>query len=327
MNNENSAILVSVIVPIYNTEKFLKKCVDSIISQSYRNIEIILVDDGSTDSCGMICDNYLNIDSRVIVIHKNNGGLSSARNAGIDKCKGDYISFVDSDDFVSQEFVEKLLIACINNECDISICNIFYSYIDGRYIKHKLNCKSKKMNFTEAFLEMNVERNFDMAAWNKLYKRTIFGDIRFPLNKLSEDYYIMYLLFDKANSLYFCDESMYYYLQRENSITKNCNINKDFLLAAISQCEWVEVNHPLLKNAGIFGVCSAYLTVYDFYIKNKVKCPKEFVIEAKNHIRNNRKVIIKYSCFKKKVQFALFLISVNLYKNCFTFYRKCRRVQ
>ena len=115
--------LVSIIVPIYNVEKYIKECIDSIINQTYKNLEIILVDDGSPDCCPKICDEYSKKDKRIKVIHKENGGLSSARNAGLDVAKGEYVSFIDSDDVVDEKFIETLYNLCIENNCDISECN------------------------------------------------------------------------------------------------------------------------------------------------------------------------------------------------------------
>ena len=187
--------LVSIIVPIYNVEKYLIKCIESILNQTYKNLEIILVDDGSTDSCNKICDRYKKIDKRVVVIHKKNGGLSSARNIGIKKAKGKLISFVDSDDYIKPNMIEELKNNMYFYNSDISVCDYYY-IIDGkRQISDnnnlKRNCITKYKN--KFIYKPNS------AVWNKLYKKNLFEQIKFPEGKIYEDDYILYELLDKAN--------------------------------------------------------------------------------------------------------------------------------
>ena len=223
--------LISIIVPIYNVEKYLSKCIESILEQTYTNFELILVNDGSPDKCGRICNEYAKKDSRIKVIHKKNGGLSSARNIGIDVAKGEYLGFVDSDDYIEPYMYEYLLKAALDNECSLSVCNINYVFEDGKILNKVTNASDEVLNFVEAITEMNTYKKFDMGAWSKLYKKDLFKNIRFPEGKLSEDFYIMYKIFDRAQKVAYVSTPCYNYLQRANSITKNKNINHDFAYA------------------------------------------------------------------------------------------------
>ena len=165
--------LISIVVPVYNVKQFLTKCLNSIISQTYSNLEIIVVDDGSTDGSATICDDYAKKDKRISVIHKENGGLASARNAGIDVAKGTYIGFVDSDDYIEPYMYEKLLQAILKYSCNIAVCGINYVFDDGEVIAKANTEPEQFFEFPWAIEEMNTFRLFDMGAWSKLYKREL----------------------------------------------------------------------------------------------------------------------------------------------------------
>lgn len=212
--------LVSVIVPIYKVEQYITRCVDSIISQTYSNLEIILVDDGSPDSCPAICDEYANNDTRVKVVHKKNGGLSDARNAGLEAAKGEYVAFIDGDDYISSNYVQVLLDDCMTNDSDISCCGFYKVYEDRRVEK---SCQVYNRVFTnlEAIRDIFTANSLcEVMTWNKLYRRSLFidNDIRFPVGKLHEDNFTTYKLFYFANKISFINEPLYYYIQRSDSI-------------------------------------------------------------------------------------------------------------
>lgn len=322
--------LISVIVPVFNVNRYLKKCVDSITSQSFSNLEIIIVDDGSTDDSGKIADELQQNDGRIRVFHKPNGGLSSARNFGIDVAKGRYLAFVDSDDYLEHDFLKELYCELKYNNAEISICGVNYVLENGkRYEKHNKG-KRIKMNFREAFQDMCCGNNFDMAVWNKLFDASLFSNIRFPVGKLSEDYYILYKLIEKANVISFTPLHLYNYLQRKNSISNNKKINFDFLYAALEQLEYIEKKYKELYEYALFATCSSYLTVYDFHLKSKVKPTQNFVRESKNYINKNLKYLIERKFNfpdKKRFQFRLFVFSKKLYDLVFITYRKVRRFQ
>lgn len=316
---------ISIVVPVYNVEKFLSRCIDSIICQTYKNLEIILVDDGSKDNSSSICDLYEKKDKRIKVIHKENGGLSSARNAGIEEATGDYIAFVDSDDYIEPNMYEEMYNAAKKLSCDIITCNYKYVYDDGSIKLINNDKKNEEFDFVSSIKEMNLFNKFDMSACTKLFKKDLFDDIRFPVGKLSEDYYIMYLLFEKSNKVYYIASPYYNYFQRKNSITKSNKINHDFMYAALEQMKYLETKYPdELKNICHAAFLSANLTVYDFYLKNGVKCPKEMLKVFKNNVKGNYKYVKKAKMYgiKKKIQFVLFMYCVPLYNVIFKMYKK-----
>lgn len=212
--------VVSVIVPIYNVQHYLKPCIDSICEQTYTRLEIILVDDGSTDDCGRICDDYAEIDSRITVLHKENGGLSSARNAGLDMAKGEYISFVDADDTVHPSFIEILIGLCRDYQCTIAQCD--YLTVAENSLRLPLNTLQsiKLYNNKQALYELCCTSNGTKytVAWNKLYKKELFQNIRYPLGRIHEDEFTTYLLLWKSEKTAVINQYLYYYLQRSDSI-------------------------------------------------------------------------------------------------------------
>ena len=213
--------LISVIVPIYNVELYLEKCIVSIINQTYKNLEIILVNDGSPDNCPQICEEYAKKDSRIKVIHKKNGGLSDARNYGIDIANGKYLCFIDSDDYIADQMIEKLYQNLKKNKSDISICN-FYETYSNDYLKF-YPFPEKKLKISGNAKFYNIYNKYflsTIAAWGKLYKKEIFNNIKYPLGKIHEDEAIITEVLKNAKVISYFDEPLYYYVQREKSITK-----------------------------------------------------------------------------------------------------------
>ena len=319
---------ISIIIPIYNVEKYLPACVESILQQTYKNLEVILVDDGSPDRCPVICDELAQKDDRIRVIHQKNKGLSGARNTGIDNAQGDYLIFVDSDDTVEQTLVEELYTYAEKWNCAIVACGRNYIFEDGQIVCEIAHDESKVYGFGEAMQEMNSFRLFDMSAWAKIYRKELFEDIRFPEGKLSEDYYIMYKLFDKAQTIGYVAKPLYNYLQRQSSISRNKKINHDFADAAKKQMEFLDEKYPQMSVLGHTAYASANLTVYDFYLKNGVKCPKDKLLEFKKAVRDNLVYIRKNKNISKakRIQFELFDKCAVIYKGVFVLYRKIRRV-
>ncbi len=212
--------LISVIVPVYKVERFLRKCVDSILTQTYQNLEIILVDDGSPDGCGAICDAYARQDSRVKVIHKENGGLSSARNAGMEIAKGEYIGFVDSDDWIEPEMYGTML--SLAKKYDAKLVCAGRCDVSEKTGEKKVGLCPKKEECIPA-VEL-VGRIFlwdglDSAAWDKLYHRSILEGFRYPLGKIVEDVPVTYKIALKAEKAVLCDRPFYNYFHRAGSIT------------------------------------------------------------------------------------------------------------
>lgn len=212
---------VTVIVPIYKVEKELPRCLNSIINQTYKNLEIILVDDGSPDKCGEICENYAKGDSRIKVIHKKNGGLSSARNAGLEIASGEYVCFIDSDDYIAENFVEELYTASDKNDADISQCG--YLQFSGEETFHiqEMERKFKILKGEELIHSIYTEGIPAVVICNKLFKRELFKNIRFPDGKIHEDEAVIHELYYVAKKKIVINLPLYYYVSRNDSITKS----------------------------------------------------------------------------------------------------------
>jgi len=229
--------LVSVIVPVYNVEPYIRKCVDSILAQSYKNLEIILVDDGSSDNCGKICDEYVTNNSNIIVLHKENGGLSDARNVGLDIAKGEFICFVDSDDWCEKEMLQIAFEAMERAKCDIISYGAFYEYEENGKIFRTLIKSTKyeqKINSFEESLPLVIKDNLAVTAWNKFYRKKVFENLRFPKGKLFEDVWVFPRLFENSNGIFAISKPLYHYVIRSDSknITSNFNPrNVEFLEA------------------------------------------------------------------------------------------------
>lgn len=243
--------LISVIVPIYKVEKYLRKCIESILSQTYTNLEIILVDDGSPDKCGEICDEYEKRDSRIKVIHKKNGGLSDARNAGLDIMAGNYVAFVDSDDWIEPQMYEHLLEKLHYFHADISIGGVSCDLDDNGIINTEKIVSYDSAPFSEGNVE-TMHRFFttSWAAWDKLYKADLFRDIRYPVGEINEDEAIVLQLLSKCTRVCYTNEVFYHYMRRPSSgsiTAANFSVKK---LAWQAHCrdnlEFVQAHYPML---------------------------------------------------------------------------------
>lgn len=213
---------ISIIVPVYKCEQYLAKCVDSLLCQTYSNIEIILVDDGSPDKCGDMCDAYASQDVRIKNIHKPNGGLSSARNAGMRQATGDYLMFVDSDDWVEKNFCEKALQVLLQNNVRLVSFGLRFAYTNREELKHTSN--PRLMEAGEALCHtINDDEPIYNYVCNKIFDRHLFEGIEFPEGKNFEDIAVMYKLIDKAENVYVAEHVLYNYLQRDGSITSSYN--------------------------------------------------------------------------------------------------------
>ena len=219
---------ICVIVPVYKVEKYLNRCVDSILNQTFTDFELILVDDGSPDNCGKICDEYAKKDNRIVVIHKENGGLSDARNAGIDwafkNSDSEWLAFIDSDDWVHPQYLEVLYNANIQNDTLISVCGYLKTYTETN-VYNNINDRA----------EVVVPENFWVnditnatVAWGKLYKKELFKTIRYPVSKIHEDAYTTHKLLFQVAIISFNEAKLYFYFQNENGITGKWNIEKAF---------------------------------------------------------------------------------------------------
>lgn len=262
--------LISVIVPIYNVEKYLARCVDSIVNQTYINLEIILVDDGSPDLCPQMCDDYAEKDSRIKVVHKKNGGLSDARNAGMAVATGEYIGFIDSDDYVSDDFFECLLDVMNKENSDIAECSVVKFYEDNRFDEFNDDLLENTYDAQDAMSALIAENPFHQHVWNKLYKTELVKDIPYAIGKLNEDEFWTYQVFGRASKVAKLNKTMYYYFQRSSSIMGvGYNIRRlDALEGKANRQKYIENNFPELSTQAkidLYGSCMfAYQSVLKF---------------------------------------------------------------
>lgn len=299
--------LISIVVPIYKVEKYLKRCVDSILAQTYKNLEIILVDDGSPDNCGAICDEYQKQDNRIQVIHKENGGLSDARNKGIDIAKGKYIAFVDSDDFIHPKFIETLYNLCIENNCEIAQVDFKRVYND--HIAVVPEEKVVQVYTTQEFLYHLYSKDYVkmIVAWNKLYKKELFEQIRYPFGKLHEDEATTYRLVYEAKKIAISNQPLYNYFFEESSITnKKYNEKRlDILEIQKQRAEFFkEKREQVIYELSMKQYC---LTLMNAYINSKRYLPntKQRQKEMRKEFKQIAKEVLHYEHVKLKSKVAI----------------------
>ncbi len=310
--NDNS--LISVIVPVYNTKNYLVNCIESLLSQSYPNYEIILVDDGSTDGSSEICKSFEQKDNRIIYLKKENGGLSSARNFGVEHSNGKYICFVDSDDFVSKDYLKFLHKAIIENDSDIAFCNFqkFYDDLHFEESEYKFSIKSKKELMEQLTCTGPKSNSIHIVvAWNKLIKKEIAEKITFPLKKWHEDEFYINRILENANKFVYVDANLYFYRQRNDSIVGSDNKS--------------DIRHLDIIDAFEERI-SVYSRIADFSLYKKIICAyRNTIIIQYSNFKNlsvSKKIKQKFlkSFFKYKSisleqlkGYILFIINPNLY--------------
>lgn len=309
--------VISVIVPVYNVEQYLDKCINSILNQTYKNIEVILVDDGSPDNCGKVCDEYSKMDSRIKVIHKENGGLSDARNVGIDNANGKYICFVDSDDYIENRYIELLYRAIKENNVDIAQCGINKISNDEIFIEN-IGYKKNEVKSSKKMLEDLYTTNWEnILVWNKMYLKQIFEDVRFPKGKIHEDEFTTHKVLYKVEKISIVDSYLYNYRQNEDSITgKKFNLKRlDILEAIESRLDFFQKNkenelYKLTLENYLAVLRNMYINV-EKYISDSTKIKKEL----KNKYMEKCKILLKnYDItFLKIIKMKLFIIFPYIY--------------
>ena len=303
---------ISVIVPVYNVEKYLDKCLESIVHQTYRNLEIILVDDGSSDNCPAMCDEWAGKDKRIKVIHKENGGLSSARNAGLDFATGEYIVFVDSDDWLDTDAVEKLLRAAVENRADIVASGFYFENESGTSSIQDLRVSSFE-NEDIAFALLTDEIRPEVCS--KLYSARLIGKLRFDESmKYAEDLPFNFNVMLKAKKLFCMAVSCYHYYQRNAG-----SITSSYISAARAE-SWKMFNSFYEQCSGrekLKTACTYRFTIYTFGILNRVIPFKEYRKKYFNEISNSliryKKEIMQNSLISKKHKCSLMLLAFNRY--------------
>ena len=299
--------LISIIIPIYNVEKYLGDCIESVIKQTYKNLEIILVDDGSTDSCLEICNTYKKKDNRIKIIHQENKGVSNARNVGIENSTGQYIGFVDSDDFIEEDMYRELYQDLKKENADIAACD-YYIYTTVKNEKSDTLTKTKCIMTTEeALIKMNQLRGFGVGVWNKLFKRDMFNEIRFPIGKRSEDWFIIYKVLEMAKKIVYNPKAKYYYRQRNDSYTKSNIINWSVVEAATEVLEFAKEKYPKVVISAKFAYVNANLEIYNQMLKmgyNKEQMKKIIL-----NIKKEKKGVLNMKGIRIYKKLQIFCIS------------------
>lgn len=312
------APLVSIIVPVYEVEKFLPKCMESVLNQTYKNLEVILVDDGSTDTCPQICDEYMVKDSRVYVIHKKNEGQAIARNIGIDYSSGDYICFVDSDDFLELDAVEYMVQIAQKEHADLVIAERKYINRDNvRFSPYLLFDEEETivLNDIDA-IKLFAEKNW--APWARLYRKSLHENIKFPNYRIFEDEAIMFQLLSKSRKTIYTNKVVYNYIVREGSTTKQ-NYSKrkiDGIKVWDANLEFLKINYPFAVKMVIGKFIGLCLYNLDNLFKLNEKQEIEYVLD----------MLKKYytECLKSnkthvtiKIRTVVACCSLKLYKNIY----------
>lgn len=297
---------ISVIVPVYNVAPYLKECVDSIMNQTLTDIEIILVDDGSTDESGAMCDRYAKEDGRIRVIHKKNGGLSDARNAGLKICQGEFIGFVDGDDYVDRFMYEVLYNRAVQMQADVSGC-LYIDVYNDRVIKSlgENFCSNNKDEIISYIFQGNGGQ---ISVCNKIFRKYIFDDLRFDTGKYYEDAYIVLKWIEKTGCFTCINKGYYYYIHRTDSITGEAYSDKvlDIISAYKYNLAIIKEKYPRMINYGERRLWWAYrLVIERMYLSGK---DSRFL---KNIIRNNIWRILNNPAISIKAKMAYCMLSIN----------------
>lgn len=300
MQNKKELPLVSVIIPVYNVEKYLTRCLESVIAQTYSNLEIILVDDGSTDNSGKVCDKYQENDSRIKIIHKINGGQSDARNVGIDKACGEYIAFVDSDDWITKDYIESMYSLMITNDCDIATCGVRRIFKEVT-VRNKTEEKYKICYRDEAVKHLLYQR-ISTSAYGKLYKTDLWDAIRFPVGKIYEEIEPLYMIFRRSMKVVMINQCKYMYYYRVGSI-----VNQKFSLKKmdyVENCkrvlEYVKQDYPQYEKAAISRLMWAEIHVL-MHMDKTSDYPEEFNMLMVD-IKRYRGIVLKDKDNKLKIR-------------------------
>ncbi len=308
--------LISVIIPVYKVEKYLCRCVDSVLAQTYANMEIILVDDGSPDNCPVMCDEYARQDSRVKVIHQENAGLSGARNAGIDMAQGQWLAFVDSDDYLAADFLERLYQACVDTGSNLSVCR--WEYVRGETIPEHGTGETRVYTGREMLANLYVpDGAYFVVAWNKLYRKELFEDIRYPLGRIHEDEATTYRIYDKVKKAAYVDRSLYGYFVTPVSITRGFNPKRmDWVTAVAERLDFFEQKgYTELMVPGLQALADGSIDIW-FGLRDQLPGSEKQQEEIRTLIREGLRRVKKYGKFplRTEIGYRLFLTWPGLYR-------------
>lgn len=296
---------ISIVVPVYNVEKYLQECINSILAQSFTNFELILVDDGSDDRSGEICDIYSQKDARVKVIHKSNGGLSSARNAGIHIAKGEYIGFVDSDDCIEKEMFTELYKAVRKYQSDIAVCSFAQIDENGRrgeqFSDFDTEMILSRIQAQEKYFQGYAQSMIYTVAWNKLYRRSLFENMEYPIRKVHEDEFVTFRLLYNAKNIVYIPYCGYLYRCRNESIMDQFNEKRFHLFDAyIVKLKYFEkISNEMLWNSMLKKTIHMF-EEYQYRQKKSGKTELEKTVEE-----YRKKIIKQYQGSKLKMSRSL----------------------
>ncbi len=307
---EKKAALISVIIPVYNAEKYLRRCLDSVLNQKNVKLEIVLVDDGSTDRSGTICDEYAKCDERILVLHQKNGGASNARNHGMQIAKGDYIGFVDSDDWIEDDMYCYLLGLINSYDADAAVCEYITAKHKGKTNKQKevLTIRQRE-ELARFFYRLDGGKSF-FSVWNCLYKKELLKNIRFLENQINEDVYFTYEIYKKANKIVFSNLTKYYYFVNSHSVTNSKVCRRDYSQFAVWDKIVENEKNTVNYDAAIFNRKRA---TFNLYMKAKLygiseDMPEGIMKSWKKELKLNYKLFMKSKALDWKRKLMLFCI-------------------
>lgn len=310
--------LISVIIPVYNVEKYLIRCVDSVINQTYKNLEIILVNDGSTDSSGNLCDELENNDDRIKVIHKENGGLSDARNTGEQESKGEYILFIDSDDYIHIDMIKSLYEQIKSENADVSICGVMNVYLNSQ----NPQCNDTEQYFVcdkkEFLKQYLIGERIPGSICNKLLKRSVANRLKFPVGKIYEDAFYHYDLISTAEKFVVNTKPYYYYYHRDGSITTKPFKNKDLSYIDIYKkyYELILKKYEDLNEEGFFRFAYSYFFILDKMLLEEDYTRLEEYDNVVKFLKRNTVKIFRNHIFRKgrRIAALALLVDIRLYR-------------
>lgn len=309
--------LISVIVPVYKVEKFLDKCISSLISQSYKNLEIILVDDGSPDKSGKICDAWSNKDDRILVIHQRNSGAGAARNTALKKARGDYITFVDSDDYIAPQMYEYML-SLFENDIDIVECdyvNVWDDYMN--FDNNESVDQAKLYTCVEALKENIQDHYFRQLIWNKLYRKNVVEGIFFPVGKKIDDEFWTYRVLGNAKRLLRSNKKLYAYRQQETSVMHSITSEQRLqaLDAKIERHRYIKKIYPELIEESSLSILNTCMYQGQLILSEDSKeKEREYLVKLKSILDTN---VNSLTDFSTKQKFWFFLAKKSLKFTCY----------
>lgn len=329
-HNMKTNPLISIIVPIYNVEAYLEKCIESILAQDYTPLEIILVNDGATDGSGEICDKYAKQYENITALHKKNGGLSSARNAGMEIMQGEYISFIDSDDYIAPDMISTLYADLTQNNADISCTSAYNVYPNKTIANSNLNSLLilSKQEALDCFLFNNY---LTPCAWGKLYKRELWNNIKFPEGRLFEDQLTTYKVIDLAQKVVFNPSPKYFYLKREGSIGHSSFNEKtyDLYKAINEEYDFIVGKYPELKtNMSVAKITWEIVFINMMIQADKHWNDKKLIRKSRKFAKDNILSVLKcpYINLTRKVQISLFAYVFDTYHKLYDMYKKMKGI-